>query len=165
MLSLLRREEKIIPHYYRGKNYARDLRESYITQPPKRKEAYCVFGEFSSVSTVKKCLENGYIVNVLMGPEIYEGSKNEIITLKIKYQEKFRIYQAESRPDSHGILINDNLFFEDYHDDKQYEHAKFIKNASRREISFFITSFLKDISSLNELNIGDLRNCPTTATA
>ena len=135
-----KRDEKIIPHHYKGINYARELRESLMRQPPKCKDAYFVFGEFSSVSSVKKALEFGYTANVLMGPKVFVGSKNDIIRLKQKYGSQFKVYQSKRRPCSHGMLFDDILFFENFHEDEEYELATLIKNASKKEISYFIDS-------------------------
>jgi len=165
MLSILKRDEKMIPHFYMGKNYARDLRESLMKQPPKRKDAYFVFGEFSSVSSVKKVLEYGYNANVLMGPEFSASSKDDIVKLKQKYGDRFKIYRSNNRPESHGMLFDDNLFFEDKHKNKQqYERAILIKNASRKEISHFIDLFHEDTSILKESSLEDIERTPTIST-
>ena len=168
MLSFLRRSEKIIPRKMGEQYYARTVRERLMEDSNKRmgayfrrKEAYFVVGEFSSVSSVRRALCCNYTVHVLMGPKLTDESRDEVISLKKRHPDRLRIYQAKTRPRSHGMQFDDVLFFEDEHDGQLYKNALLIEHASKKEISYFRTRFNEDISGLNESSLDDLKKCPT----
>ena len=171
-LKLFHNKIYYIPHYLeiQGKEVAitkliRDIWIDKLSNNKKgwNKSIYCIYGELSSIDTIKYALDNKINVNVIFGNQIASHNKSEIKSLKDEYNEKLRIYSYEynspngDRPQYHSTLIGRNLFFESYHEIRdKYKKAKIIEYADKATINEYKRIFNYYLSESTELTSSEI---------
>ena len=179
-LKLFHNKIYYVPHYLKiqGEDVAitKLIRDIWIDKLSKYKKGwnksiYCIYGELSSIDTIKYALDNEINVNVIFGNQIASHNKKEIMSLKNEYGNNLRIYSYKynspngDRPQYHSTLIGRNLFFESYHEIRdKYKNAKIIEYADKATINEYKRIFenyqnesteltSNEISTMNEITL------------
>lgn len=149
---------------YDGQNHhvVGATREDWVKESiQKRKHfsIYCIFGEISSLSSIKMVFDNPvYLpwcdsINIVFGPKLSsETIKSEFVKLLNIFPDKLKLFSCSYRPADHGLIINDNIIYEQFHKPGVgYENAIVIEHADKNAQDIFMSSFNSHKASAKEI--------------
>ncbi|MDD1690494.1 MAG: hypothetical protein LUQ66_07525 [Methanoregula sp.] len=127
------------------------LRQAFIEEAAKTKkiQIYGIYGELSSIDVISSALDEKYAdcqvnIQLIFGPKIKNDNNNkkDLKSLFLNNRGKLFLFQAERRPQSHALVVNDNLIYEDFHPEGvSYDEATVIEGGSEALVSRFIRDF------------------------
>lgn len=153
-----------------GKHVSSETRKDWLKELHSKQKHFSVnsiCGELSSIEFIRDIFGNPEYEKLCDNYEVIFGPEIESETIKEELKPfmnnpKLKIYSYPSRPDSHGIKIDDMLLCEEMHKKgTKYQFATIIEKAEGPARDNFMSYFDRlKLTSLRK-NIGDLDSIPT----
>jgi len=135
-----------------NRNMVNATRVDWIEECIQKKEKFsihCIFGEVSSLSLIKTVLDNENYRNwcesieIVFGKKLYNTqNKAELKEYLKKYPELLKMYSCNYRPVDHGIILRNNIIYEQEHPSGVgYQKAVVIERADQEACNIFMSSF------------------------
>jgi hypothetical protein len=162
-----------VPRYdSKGNHLVAAIREEWIKEIIKKREKFCVlciYGEISACDSVTQILNNPDFdeycesIEIVFGPKLYSENKKDELKVLLKNHKKLKLYLCADRCSDHGLLIKNNIMYEENHPiGSGYSTALIIEHCDQNAQSLFYSRFnsLKaNATQIDASNIEQVETC------